>query len=71
MTKTESLVRGHKYVSEVSDERNSDSGIWAYLKYGYKVYDEYHQVHEDTWTEVLKVLRGVEPCDCEECKKGK
>ena len=69
MNVAEKKVRQHKLVEEVSDERNNDSGIWAYLKPGYKVYDDYHQVHEDTWSEVLSVLRSVEKCDCADCKK--
>ena len=68
-------VRNHKFVDSVSDERNSDSGIWVYLKNGYHTgeyegyYDRLHQIHEDTWSECLRALRYVKPCDCEDCKQ--
>ena len=68
-------IKNHKAVHSISDERNSDSGIWVYLKDGYHtgIYDNYydrlHQIHEDTWTECFKALRDVKPCDCPDCRK--
>lgn len=66
-------IKAHPHVEEVSDERNLDQGIWAYLKPGY--HDGYdalaptHQVHEDTPSAVLRQLRFVKVCDCDDCKK--
>ena len=73
MTKVEQSVRSHPLVEDISDERGFGAGIWAYLKPGHRreKWDLVHSVHEDTWTEVLKALRSVHPCDCEECRSLK
>ena len=70
-TKTEQTVRSHPLVEDVSDERRSGDGVWAYLKPGHRreEFDFVHSVHEDTWSEVLKGLRSVHPCDCDDCRK--
>lgn len=57
-------------VSEISDERSLDCGIWVYLKRGYcdgelryhSAAGCLHQIHEDTWTACLAKLNRVTPC---------
>jgi len=42
---------------------------FVYLKYGWRL-DDAHCFGEDTITDVRRTLGMVEPCDCDECKKG-
>lgn len=59
-------------IEEVSDERGSGDGIWVYTKPGF--HDGYdprgptHAVHEDTWRDVLRQMRSIEPCACADCR---
>jgi hypothetical protein len=71
-TKVEMLVRNHPHVEEISDERDMDAGIWAYMKPGWirEQYDEVHNCHEETWTALLKALRNAAPCNCKECQRA-
>lgn len=57
--KTEEYCRNHEHVESVSDERSSGDGIWLYLKPGLLWHGEVSCIHEDTWTECRKALRGV------------
>ena len=70
MTKTEAKVRGDPRIEAV--EVDDEDGIWAYTKPGfhdgYDALGRTHCVHEDTWTAVLRAMRGIEPCDCAQCK---
>lgn len=55
-------------VTDWSDERGSEDGIWIYLVAGYDNGDpETHAVHEDTVAEVLEAFRRIRPCSCEDC----
>jgi len=74
MSAIESKVRNNPKVQEISDERDQDAGIWAYLKPGFyhgssfcHPYDRRHNAHEETWTALNKALRDVHPCDCAAC----
>jgi hypothetical protein len=61
-------IKKNKTVDFISDERNSDDGIWAELKAGYiDPTSGVHSVHEDTPKEVWIRLRCVVKCGCEEC----
>ena len=67
------LVIGHDRTECISDERTSDGGIWAYLKYGWQsgVDHGVHSVHEDTWAACLRGLDSAIPCDCDDCEKDR
>lgn len=67
--KTLDRIKKNPKVELVSDERNSGSGVFAYLNPGWiDLFSETHCVHEDTATEVLRRLASVQPCNCDECK---
>jgi hypothetical protein len=60
-----SLKRWKDKISEVSDERSTDEGIWIYLIPGWwSPEDETHCIHEDTLKECAAKLKGIEPCPC-------
>lgn len=40
---------------------------FVHLKHGWR-YGDAHCFGEDTLRDVQRTLRGVEPCDCDECK---
>ncbi len=54
-------------VTDISDERGSEDGIWAYLVAGFCWAPETHAVHEDTLAEVFRELASVKPCACADC----
>ena len=63
-------IRKNKKVALVSDERSSDSGVWAELRDGWiNPHTGTHSVHEDTPADVYRRLRDVIPCDCGDCTK--
>jgi hypothetical protein len=52
------------------DNEGRDSGIWAYSKKGYQFADMgCHTAHEYSQKDLMKVIRSLEPCDCEQCKE--
>jgi hypothetical protein len=58
-------------IEDISDVRVARDGFWIYLKRGWKDGSDplgaCHQVHENTITECASCMRGVLPCDCNEC----
>lgn len=59
-----------KYVPMLDEIDHDSDGYWAYTKAGYYFpYMDCHTAHEDTQKELMRVVRGVAPCDCDECKK--
>ena len=58
-------IKSHPAVQEISDERGSGDGFWAYLKPGLHLDNPgEHSIHEDTPSKVLTKLRSVKPCPC-------
>ena len=55
-------------VTDFSDERGSEDGIWLYLVSGLCSDPQTHAVHEDTVKEAISYLNDVKPCDCADCK---
>jgi hypothetical protein len=65
------LERYRSKIEEISDERGMDQGYWVYLIPGWQnSFDpSCHIIHEDNPTQCSKVLRYIEPCDCNDCKE--
>lgn len=53
---------------EEIDYEGKDSGYWAYTKSGY-MFESMgcHTAHEFNKNELLKVIRTIIPCECEQC----
>jgi|HubBroStandDraft_1064217.scaffolds.fasta_scaffold919708_1 hypothetical protein len=62
-------------IEEVSDEGGGEhgDGYWLYLKPGWKrdLYDEVHNVHEWNMRDLVRAMRYVAPCACDECLRLK
>lgn len=59
-----------KYHHMISEIYHDSDGYWCYTADGfYSPYMDCHTIHEDTQKQLLEVIRGIEPCDCEECKE--
>lgn len=54
-------------IAEVSDERDTDDGVWFYLKPGLCFSEDNHQVHEHDAFTAKQALDRVIACDCGEC----
>lgn len=55
---------------EEIDNEGKGSGIWAYSKKGF--YFEAmgsHTAHEDNQKDLMKVIRTLKPCNCEQCQQ--
>ena len=68
-------IASHPAVLEVEDDRkkpwnDEGNGWWAYARSGwYFPAMECHTAHEDTLTELWRVVQSAQPCDCVECAK--
>lgn len=72
MKKSLARIAKDARVTDVSDETADGQGYWIYLRAGWiNPALETHLIHEYTLRECEKQLRGLIPCDCEECKSGK
>lgn len=61
-----------KYQNMIEEIYHDSDGYWAYAEYGFHFKDmggECHTAHEDTQTELLSVIRSLEPCKCKECEE--
>jgi hypothetical protein len=57
-----------KYMQNIIEVYKDSEGWWAYTKKGFKFAGMgCHTAHEDTQHELLKMIRTMEPCDCEQC----
>ena len=54
-------------ISDVSDERDSEDGVWFYFVEGYSA-DQIHCVHEWNYQDALNGLKRVKPCYCQDCQ---
>ena len=62
-----------KYQNMLTEVYNDSDGYWAYSESGYyfSVVDrECHVAHEDTQNQLLKVIRSLKPCECEDCRQA-
>lgn len=58
-----------KYHSMLTEVYQDSDGYWAYAKLGYYfTLMDSHTACEDTQNGLLKVIRSLSVCDCEECK---
>ena len=56
-------------VTDFSDERSAQSGLWVYLVAGLKSGSTgTHQIAEDTVAELIEEFKSIEKCDCLDCK---
>lgn len=63
---TSLLEQFKEKISEVSDERNTDDGVWFYLADGLS-FDDVHCVHEWDYKAALAGLQCVAKCNCSDC----
>lgn len=57
-----------KYMQNITEVYKDSEGWWAYSKKGYKFEGMgCHTAHEDTQHELLKMIRTMVPCDCDQC----
>lgn len=61
-------ARNQNLIDEVSDERDTDDGIWIFLKYGWCFDNSCHIVHEDTARAIIQAFKSVRACSCPECE---
>lgn len=60
-----------KKIEEISDERDSDDGIFAYYKAGWKSSLDIapvHFEHENTIKEISELVKLAVPCNCKDCQ---
>lgn len=58
-----------KYHAMIDEIVKDSDGIWVYTAKGfYSPEMSCHTIHEDTQAEVLRVIRGISPCNCVECE---
>jgi hypothetical protein len=56
-------------IDGISDERSMGDGYWVELAPGWLSDMETHQVHEDNPRECARVMKWLDPCQCDECKQ--
>jgi hypothetical protein len=55
-------------IQSVDDERDTGDGYWIYLEPGHQDGESYlHLIHEWTVKDLLRKVRGIEACRCEDC----
>lgn len=68
MKNTTSIKIPKKYADKLVDVYQDFDGYWAESDYGYYFTDmESHTAHEDTQKDLLRVIRTLAPCSCNEC----
>lgn len=69
------MARYPDKIEEVSDEGGGEygDGYWLYLKPGWirEPNDPVHNVHEWNMRDLVRSMRYVVPCNCEECQRLK
>lgn len=64
------IIIPKKYQHMIDEIYHDSDGYWCYTAYGfYSPYMDCHTIHEDTQADILSRVRGIEPCDCDECLK--
>lgn len=59
-----------KYQGMITEIYKDSDGYWAYSNKGFMFEDMgCHTAHEDTQADLLRVIRSLIPCDCDECKE--
>jgi len=57
-----------KYANMLEEVFKDSDGYWAYTAKGFHSPQMgCHTIHEDTQADLMRVIRGVKPCDCVEC----
>jgi hypothetical protein len=65
--KTLNIVNGDPRIKEVFDE--GEDGIWMWLNPGFTCDPRgAHDGHEYTVRDLLRAYKGIQPCDCDQCK---
>ena len=73
MENTTTIKIPKKYQSKLQVVEKDGDGYWAYSEKGFYfagMGSECHTAHEDTQAELVKMIRTVKSCGCEECKKA-
>lgn len=67
--KNNTTIKVPKKYQRMIDEIDKDmDGYWVYTRKGYYSPDTgTHTIHEYTQHETLKMVRNLQPCDCEKC----
>lgn len=60
-----------KYHHMITEIYKDEDGYWAASSNGYMFsLSECHTAHEETHKDLLRVIRSLTSCDCEECRNG-
>lgn len=60
-----------KYEHMIDSIYKDEDGYWAYSKNGHMFeLMECHTAHEDTQAELLRVIKSLKPCECDDCIMG-
>lgn len=60
-----------KYQNMLEEIYHDSDGYWAYTKDGFYFKDMgCHTAHEDTQKDLLRVIRSLQPCNCDDCKQA-
>jgi hypothetical protein len=69
MKNSTKIIVPRKYIHMIDEIFKDSDGYWAYSSKGYQFDDMFcHTAHEDTQNELLKVIRSLNKCDCNQCK---
>lgn len=73
MDNSTSIKIPKKYQKLLAEVYHDSDGYWAYSKDGYyfsSVDKDCHVAHEDTQGDLLRIIKSLTPCNCEECKRS-
>ena len=67
------IVIPKKYEKYIDEIIGAYEGYWCYLNKGYSCpderYGELHIIQEESQKELLRAIRDIEECHCEECEQ--
>ena len=66
------MPRNNWRARHIEEEFNDSDGYWIYLKPGWCCDGDpvEHIIHEDTKAIARRRMKEVQPCNCEDCRKG-
>lgn len=70
MTNLTKIKVSKKYIHMIDEIYRDPDGYWCYTNKGfYSPETGCHTIHEDRQDELLKQIRLIQPCNCEQCRK--